>query len=239
MKSFKLFTSIIAVSTSIFLFSGCTAKQASTETSSTAKVYSHEEKITSATEAKKLLEEGNTRYVAKETLAKDISDTRKKDLVTNGQHPFAIIVSCSDSRVAPEVVFDQGLGDLFVIRDAGNVVDAITLGSIEYGAEHLGAPLIVVLGHEKCGAVKATVDGGELPENIQAIVNKIKPSLDKAKATGAAADELYVKTEDENIEHTIAEIEASPVIKHLVEENKVQIVGAKYHIEDGKVEFTE
>lgn len=230
----KLFTSIIVVATSIFLLGGCAGKEVSS-----VKTYTHEEKITSAKDAKALLVDGNARFVANKPLNKDISEERKKNLVTNGQHPFAIIVSCSDSRVAPEVIFDQGLGDIFEIRDAGNVVDPITLGSIEYGAEHLGAPLIVVLGHEKCGAVKATVDGGEAPENIEAIINKIKPSLEKAKAAGTSKDDLYEKTADENISNTIADIEASSVIKKLVEEKKVEIVGAKYHIEEGKVQFIE
>lgn len=239
MKSLKLLTLIITVSSSVLLFSGCTAKQSNTEDASKAKVYTHETKITSAADAKKLLVDGNERFVSNKTLAKDISDAKKKDLATNGQHPFATIVSCSDSRVATEEVFDQGLGDIFVVRDAGNVVDPVTLGSIEYGAEHTGTPLIVVLGHESCGAVKATVDGGEAPQNIETIIDKIKPSFEKAKAAGAKDQELYSKTEDENIKNTIAEIEADPVIKKLVEEGKVQVVGAKYHIEDGKVEFTE
>lgn len=239
MKSLKLFTSVIVITSSL-LFSGFTAKEAdkAVETS-TAKTYTHEAKIISASDAKKLLVEGNARFVDNKTLSKDISEDKRKDLAVNGQYPFAIIVGCSDSRVPPEIIFDQGLGDIFVIRDAGNVVDPIALGSVEYGAVELGAPLIVVLGHEQCGAVKAAVDGEEVSENIDSIINEIKPSVEKAKASGATEENIYDKTENENIKNTIDKIKGSPVIKKLLEEKKVEIVGAKYYMEEGKVEFME
>ncbi|MEQ8155955.1 MAG: carbonic anhydrase [Clostridiaceae bacterium] len=232
---------ILGASLAVALFSvnmaGCTAsKQASVKT---AETYSRTEIITSAKDAKQLLEDGNKRFVSGNVLNKNISDTRRKDLSANGQHPFAVVVGCSDSRVAAEEIFDQGLGDIFVVRDAGNVIDPIVLGSIEYGAEHLGSPLIVVLGHEKCGAVKATVDGGEAAGSIDSIVEKIKPSLEKVKAAGTASADLAEKTTDENIKNSIVDIEKSPVIKHLVESGKVTVVGAKYHIETGEVTFIE
>ncbi|OPX86812.1 MAG: Carbonic anhydrase [Pelotomaculum sp. PtaB.Bin104] len=210
-----------------------------TETQNTAGTYNRTEIITSSTEAKQLLIDGNKRFTENKLLNDDISDTRLKGLSTNGQHPFAVIVSCSDSRVPPEVIFDQGLGDIFVIRDAGNVIDPVVLGSVEYGAEHLHAPLIAVLGHEGCGAVKATVDGGETPGSIGAIVEKIKPSMEKAKSTGATSTALYEKTADENIKAAIAAIEKSHIIKELLDEKKVKIIGAKYHLETGEVVFSE
>lgn len=208
-------------------------------TQAASEVYKRDEVVTSITEAKQLLVDGNKRYVSGKILNDDLSNDRRKQLVSNGQHPFTVIVSCSDSRVPPEIIFDQGLGDLFVIRDAGNIVDPITLGSVEYGAEYAGAVLVVVLGHEKCGAVKATVDGGEAPGNIKDIVEKIKPAYEKVKNSSTDKDELYEKTADENIKNTIADIMKSPIIKKLEEEKKVQVIGAKYHMETGEVVFNE
>ncbi|MDA8234492.1 MAG: carbonic anhydrase [Clostridia bacterium] len=137
------------------------------------------------------------------------------------------------------MVFDQALGDLFVVRTAGNVVDPVAIGSVEYALEHLKVPLIVVLGHMKCGAVKATVAGGEAPGSIGAVVAKIKPSFDKVKANGVAGDEAVEETATENVGATIAELKKSPVIKHLLESGKVSIVGAKYHLDTGKVQWFE
>jgi carbonic anhydrase len=130
--------------------------------------------------------EGNQRFVSGKITIKDIGPAKREDLAVNGQKPFAVIVSCSDSRVPPEILFDQALGDIFVVRVAGNVLDPVAMGSVEYGAEHLGCPLLVVMGHENCGAVKATVDGGEAPGSISAIVDKIKPSVEKANRRGQA-----------------------------------------------------
>ena len=138
---------------------------------------------TSANEALQKLIDGNKRFVTGQFALKDLGDARREELV-KGQKPFAVILTCSDSRVPPEHIFDQGLGDIFVVRNAGNVVDPVTLGSIEYAVEHLLAPLVVVLGHDYCGAVKAAVDGGEAPGSIGAIIAKLLPSVEKAKATG-------------------------------------------------------
>ncbi|GFP78195.1 carbonic anhydrase [Clostridium fungisolvens] len=187
--------------------------------------------------AKQLLIEGNKRYVDNKVLTHDISDARRKKLSTDGQKPFAVVLSCSDSRVPPELVFDQGLGDLFVVRNAGNVIDPIALGSIEYGAEHLGAPLIIVLGHEKCGAVKAAIEGGTTSENITAIIDQIKPSYNKTKNNSQNADEIYNLTIDENIKNSMNLINKSLVIQKLTAERKINVIGAKYHMDTGKVTF--
>ena len=175
-----------------------------------------------ASQSRKMLLEGNERFIAGKQTA-DLSISRRDELTTSGQHPFAVIICCSDSRVPPELIFDQGLGDLFIIRTAGNVVDDVALGSIEYGAEHLGVPLIVVLGHENCGAVKATVDGGEVHGCIHSIVDKISPSLDKVR--GAA--DLYGACEDENIRSVCDEIISNKIISALINEGKTEVVGAK------------
>lgn len=226
------------------LFSGCTAQQkvsdtapktADTPQNTGTAVKSTE--VKTAAEAKQLLIDGNNRFISGNLATKDLSSARREDLKKNGQKPFAVIVSCSDSRVPPELLFDQALGDLFVVRVAGNVADPVAVGSVEYAVEHLGSPLIVVMGHEKCGAVKATVDGGEAPGSIGSIVAKIKPSVDKVRATGVTGDELAEKSADENVKAVMADLEKSPIIKHLVEQGKVTIVGAKYHIGGGKVEW--
>ena len=123
----------------------------------------------------------------REILPRKILATSKRKELTKGQKPFAIVITCSDSRVPPELLFDQGLGDIFVVRVAGNVVDPIALGSIEYGAEHLNSPLLFILGHTKCGAVGATLEAKGKPEgNIGAIVKKIQPAVATAKKKGGS-----------------------------------------------------
>ena len=232
--------SILTVTSLMF-----TGLQAATDTQkpiikaaeTTSSVSKRPEVVTTAAEAKQLLIDGNKRFVKGEFAVKEVGQAERKKLSTEGQKPFAVIVCCSDSRVPAELIFDQDLGDLFVVREAGNVVDALTLGSIEYGAEHLNAPLIVVLGHENCGAVKATVDGGEVSANISEIIKQIKPALEKAKKDNVSKEKLYEVCEDGNIENTVAKIKESAVIKHLEEEKKVTIIGAKYHLESGEVTF--
>ncbi len=203
--------------------------------SNMADAYRHSD-VTDARQAIQLLADGNKRFIANNILKKDLSSQKRAEL-SKGQKPFAVILTCSDSRVPPELIFDQGLGDIFVIRTAGNIVDQISLGSIEYGVEHLNAPLLLVLGHEHCGAVQATVDGGEAPGNIKALINKIKPSVEKAKAGGACGNTLYEQAEDENIFATIVDIEKSTIVEHLVAGGKLKVIGAKYKLTTGEVVF--
>jgi len=238
----KFLAIVLSAGVVISLFTGCAQKQEKTANENTnvtesanKKIYTRPEGVNSD-DAKKLLIEGNKRFVSGNVLGEDISKDNLKKLST-GQKPFAVVISCSDSRVDPETVFDQGLGDLFVVRDAGNVVDKVTLGSIEYGAEHLNAPLIVVLGHENCGAVKATVDKSKVSDNIQGIIDKIDISLKTVEAKNTSKDKIYQEVEDANIKNTISEIEKDPTIEELVKENKVKVVGAKYHIETGEIVF--
>ena len=195
------------------------------------------EAISRSREALIQLKEGNKRFVRNEFIYKDMSALRREELATQGQKPFAIILCCSDSRVPPEIIFDQGMGALFVVRNAGNVVDASTLGSIEYGVEHLKIPLIVVLGHNKCGAVKAAADGEDAGGSIGDIVEKIKSSLIKIVDRDIDKNELYSKCEDENIINSIEAINNSEIIKAFEENEGLEIIGAKYIIEDGVVYF--
>jgi len=180
--------------------------------------------------------DGNKRFVAGNLAQKDVGEIRRKDLA-KGQTPFAIVVTCSDSRVSPEIVFDQGLGDLFVIRTAGNVLDPVAVGSAEYAAEHLHAPLLILLGHDKCGAVVATMEAKGKPEgNIGAIVKKILPAVKKARAAGGSQEEVLNNSIRENVMLQKTEmLKRSPVLKHLVEKGELKVVQAVYHLGTGEV----
>jgi carbonic anhydrase len=186
-----------------------------------------------ADQAMKNLMEGNTRFVSGNSIHPDqsIAD-RRAELVTS-QHPFAVIVTCSDSRIPPEIVFDQGLGDIFVVRTAGQVMDNVTLGTIEYAVAHLNVPLVLVLGHDSCGAVEATVSGGEAPGHIASLVEAIKPAVDTAK--GMKGD-LLNNSIDVNTMNIVDELKSSqPILYPAVKEGKLEIVGARYHLDSGAV----
>lgn len=189
--------------------------------------------VTSEAAMKKLVE-GNKRFVTGKAINPD-RDKKRREEIASAQHPFVVILTCSDSRVSPEVIFDQGLGDIFEIRDAGNIVDNVVLGSIEYAVEHLHSPLVVVLGHERCGAVSAAVAGGEIPGHIGAIVEEMKESVEKAKAKGG---DIIDNAVYENIDATVKKIsESQPVIEELVKSGKVKVVGAYYDLDSGEVKF--
>ena len=182
---------------------------------------------------------GNARYAAGKPTRTNL-DARRRTEVAAGQHPIAAILACADSRVAPEIVFDQGLGDLFVCRVAGNIVDDAVLASLEYSVIHLGASLIMVLGHERCGAVKATVDalaghGDPADEGtrIASLANAIAPAV---KAAPAGAVDLVDTVVSLNVAHAAAEIFAgSPPLRARVLAGKLKIVAARYDLDDGKV----
>ena len=182
-----------------------------------------------AEQALKELLDGNKRYTSGIYSNAHLSMQRRVEVV-RAQHPLAVVLSCSDSRVLPEIIFNQGIGDLFVIRTAGNIVDAIALGSIEYAIEHLHTPLIVVLGHEACGAVTATVKGGEAPGHIAAIVNAIQPAVDKTKGQPGNAIENAVRA---NVEAVLAHLKRELVLTE--PQPAPKIVGAYYALESGSV----
>ncbi len=171
-----------------------------------------------------LLKEGNARFVSGTlTLKDDYAALREK--LSTGQHPFAVVLCCSDSRVAPEIIFDQKLGDLFVIRNAGNIVDEEVLGSIEYAVEHLETPLVVVMGHASCGAVTATCQGGDLPGHIFDLAKRIKPSINTSCCI------------DDNARHHARRmaqlIEEDEIVHHV----GAKIIAAFYDLQSGKVEW--
>jgi len=179
-------------------------------------------------ESKGLLLEGNKNFV--DGLKNgNISLDRRLDTADNGQHPYAIILACSDSRVPVEHIFSAGIGDLFVIRNAGNVVGDFDLGSMEYAAEHLGVPLLVVLGHNKCGAISSALSDEPVEGWLGVLLDEVKAATVGAKNAAEA--------EDMNIRYGVNKIMQSPVISHLVTKGLLAVVGAKYDIITGTVEF--
>jgi len=185
--------------------------------------------------ALQMLIDGNQRYINDMAEHPHQSAERRAEVLPS-QHPFAIILSCADSRVPPEVFFDQGIGDLFIIRNAGNILDDVVIGSIEYGVEHLGVPLIVVLGHTKCGAVTATVHGnGQAPGHICSIVETITPAVEATR--GLAGDPVWNATMA-NIRLSVHKLKhCGPFISEFVQRGHVKVVGAIYHLDSGMVEF--
>jgi carbonic anhydrase len=177
---------------------------------------------------------GNQRFVAGKPEARDVVSLRHQ--LASGQSPKAIILACSDSRVGPELIFDQSLGDIFVVRTAGNVADAVGLGSIEYAVEHLHSSLLVVLGHQKCGAVSAACSGEKMPSaNLDAIVEKIAPAVTRAKAS-AKSDDLVESAIKENVHQSAHDLLAnSEIIRHGVESGKLTMIEAEYELDSGKV----
>jgi carbonic anhydrase len=179
------------------------------------------------------LHEGNRRYSEGHLQHPDQEPTRRHE-VARAQHPFAVIVSCSDSRVPPEIVFDQGIGDLFVIREAGNIIDDVTIASIEYAVEHLDVHLVVVLGHKSCGAIAAAIEG-DRHAHLHSIVDAIKPALTRARGkAGDFADNICRA----NVEVGVNTLTASrPVLAERVRQGKLKIVGAYYDLDSGRVTF--
>lgn len=188
-----------------------------------------------AKDSLKKLVEGNQRYINSTTVCHD-DWTAKRTALLEGQTPFAVIVACSDSRVPPEIIFDQTLGALFVVRVAGNVVDDFAIGSIEYGVNILGASLVVVLGHSNCGAVKAAVKGLKFDNHIQEVLNAIKPAVEATQAK--SGDDLLERAIKANVENVEKKLRSSrPLLAELLDKGKVYITGAYYHLESGIVEF--
>lgn len=182
----------------------------------------------SASAALEKLKEGNQRYLTATSNSGDISPQIRQSTCDNGQSPYAIIVTCSDSRVIPESIFLAGIGELFVIRVAGNVMDNHQLGSVEYAAGHLGTRLVVVLGHEHCGAVGAAIHD-EPDGYIKYITDEIR------KAIGEEKDEMRACCL--NVERSVSIIKDSPAIKEMEEKDGLKVCGAIYHIGSGSVEF--
>ena len=190
--------------------------------------------------ALKLLRDGNARWVAAQNDNPNTDKGRRADVAAAGQHPFATILTCADSRVPVEYIFDRGVGDLFVLRVAGNVINTDGAGTIEYGAEHLHSKLLVVMGHTKCGAVQATVQGAKVEGNIAALVEHIKPAADRASkdSDGKKPEEVVAAAVKENVWQSVFDLlRTSPETCRLVKSGELKVVGAVYDIASGKVEW--
>jgi carbonic anhydrase len=178
------------------------------------------------------LKSGNERFVA-DSLDGKLNDSSRRGSLTGGQEPYAIILSCADSRVVPELAFDTGLGEIFVIRVAGNVANNSSIASIEYAVAHIGTPVIVVLGHQSCGAVTAAVNGGDNGHNLNHLLSHITPAL-AASPADASVNDVVKK----NAELTAKElVDRSAIIRGAVEAGKLKIVPAYYHLDTGRVEY--
>lgn len=187
-------------------------------------------------------EEGNVRYMNNDLTPRDYS--AQIAATSTGQYPKAVILSCIDSRVPVEKVFDKGVGDVFVARVAGNTVNPDILGSIEYGAAVAGSKLVVVMGHEACGAVKAAIDKAELSDNADVLLGRIQPAIDRLNSYAGDQSSKNADYVDQvvntNVSTTIEEmLIESPVLKSMQDEGKIKIVGAYYDLDTGKVTFVE
>ncbi len=190
-----------------------------------------------ADEALAKLKAGNERFTSLKVKHPDENKQRREEM-QKGQHPFVVILSCSDSRVPLELIFDQGLGDIFEIRNAGNVLNDHVIGSIEYAVMHCGVKLIVIMGHQDCGAIAATLSGKSETKYIKALEDSIQPAIEKCKK-----DNLEINSDNvvkEHVQQDIEELltEDSELVKYM-KEHDVKIVPAYYSIETGKVEFLE
>jgi carbonic anhydrase len=191
-------------------------------------------------QALECLTAGNLRFVEGRFAHPNDTAARREQTAVGGQHPYATILSCSDSRVPLEVVFDQGIGDIFVVRVAGNVCGVDEMGSIEYGVDHVGTPLLIVLGHTQCGAVTAAVTDAHVHGNIKPLVEQIAPAVERAKAShpDLHGKELLPSATEANVWNSIEQLFAkSEITRHCIESGKLKIVGAIYDVKSGQVRW--
>jgi len=196
---------------------------------------SHNVENISASAALEKLQEGNKRFVKFHSKHPDENKKRRKEML-KGQHPFAVILSCSDSRVPLEIIFDQGIGDLFEIKNAGNVLDEHVIGSIEYAVLHCGVKLIVIMGHQDCGAIAATLSGISETKYIKALEDSIQPAIEDCKKKGIEINSGNVIKA--HVMQDIRELleQDTELVKYM-KEHDVQMIPAYYHLDSGKVEF--
>jgi carbonic anhydrase len=178
--------------------------------------------------------EGNKRYIEKRRIYPNQSDDRRTSLV-DSQSPHTIVLGCSDSRVPPEHIFDQGLGDLFVVRVAGNVIDDIVLASIEYAAEHLHTPLLIVLGHTNCGAVVAALQEDELDGHLPSIAQAIEEAVESSRDAEGDTLDLVIRTHARITAKHLKD--SQPILKELVERGELMVVATYYNLDSGVVEI--
>ncbi len=186
------------------------------------------------------LQEGNAHFAAGKLKHPHQNKERRVETAAKGQQPFATILACADSRVPVELIFDQGVGDLFVVRVAGNVAGVDEVASMEYAVEHLHTPLLVIMGHSKCGAVAAVVENVRLHGSLPSLASKIRPAVFKTRMAhrGLKGDALVAAAIKANVQQAMADvIIRSRIVKDLIKSGKLQVVGALYDLESGKVEW--
>lgn len=209
--------------------SGCTSKLSESE--------ARPEKI-DADQARKLLNDGNKRFAEGKALKRNFIPGTQS-LVMKPRGPFAVFLACSESEVSPEIVFDRNIGDLLVVRTVGNVLDPIVMGSVEYGVEHYKAPLVVVLGHKKCGIIQEAIDAkDQCPGNIPAIQAKVKNAVNRAIERGEKGDALG-RAAEYNVTNIVDELKTSRVVREFKARNGLKVVGATYDEKTGKVTWIE
>ncbi len=196
------------------------------------------ETVSTPEAAMRTLRDGNQRYVSGRADHPAQGSARRMETST-GQAPFAVIVSCSDSRVPPEIVFDRGIGELFIIRAAGNLVDDFAMGSVEFGVAVAGAPLVVVMGHEACGAVKASMAQVDDPSNrppgaISTLTDAIEPAVRDSRRMGGDPVEAAIEA---NVRRTVDQLGRSPILSEAIAAGNLEIVGARYDLDTGRVTF--
>lgn len=183
-------------------------------------------------QALQMLMEGNDRFVNRRTINSTNRDIRRIKKVSKSQSPFASILSCADSRVPSEIIFDQGFGDLFVCRVAGNIATPEEIGSLEFGAAELKTKVIMVMGHKRCGAVSATVKGAQVPGQIGTLIEAIKPAVESSKGQPGDPVENACKA---NVLYQVENLKSSPVLSGLIKEGKLKIAGGYYDLDNGRV----
>lgn len=186
------------------------------------------------------LKEGNERYVSGKLEHPNVSADRRTETTKGGQHPYVTLLSCADSRVPPEYIFDAGIGDLFVVRVAGNIADTNQVGTMEYGVGHLHTPLVVVLGHTKCGAVTAVATDTEVHDNVLALAARIRPAVAEARKRHPEleGERLAAAAVETNVWQAIDDtFKVSPLLREAARDKKIKVVGAIYDIETGQVRW--
>jgi len=212
---------MVLIVVAALLFSGVVCNK-----SEAADIHNPGESIKDWKVAMQFLVDGNKRFVDNQTITRN-TNALDREILKDSQKPFAVIVTCSDSRVAPEIYFDQKLGDIFVVRNAGNIADSTALGSIEFAVGYLKAPLVIVVGHGSCGAVIGALNGGDFPENLQSVLDKISPAI---KGCENPHDAILA-----NIKGVSDQIKNNAIVKSA----EAKVIGAYYDIVTGVVTFKE
>ncbi|MCD7977319.1 MAG: carbonic anhydrase [Tannerellaceae bacterium] len=241
MKAISLNVVCLLLSASLLYgTSSCTSKSENASTTDTATASAAQTDLPQTEDPLEILKAGNERFYTGKSIHLH-QDTVKIHELTAGQYPKAVIISCSDSRVPPEIIFDQGLGDIFTIRTAGHVMSDYEEGSVEYAVEHLHSPLVIVLGHEKCGAIHAMLehkDNDHVHGHIAAIVDALKNEPEEQEVFRTAGDDLPEQAIMANIVHGVKQLRTSdPILSKMYQEGEIRIIGALYHLENGQVEF--